>query len=143
MKTIDLKKYYSDPLLYDEGNLIDVADEVANVMEQSILAEKNSYMKCYRARAYYSLDYGNGIENYVIFHEETPEEVYERKLTIQQLHQSLSKLPIKQGQHIFAFYFLGKSCKEIALAEHISTRAVQKSLKNGLKRLGKLLKNNI
>ena len=143
MKTIDLKKYYSDPLLYDEGNLIDVADEVANVMEQSILAEKNSYMKCYRARAYYSLDYGNGMENYVIFHEETPEEVYERKLTIQQLHQSLSKLPIKQGQHIFAFYFLGKSCKEIALAEHISTRAVQKSLKNGLKRLGKLLKNNI
>ena len=143
MKTIDLKKYYSDTLLYDEGNLIDVADEVANVMEQSILAEKNSYMKCYRARAYYSLDYGNGIENYVIFHEETPEEVYERKLTIQQLHQSLSKLPIKQGQHIFAFYFLGKSCKEIALAEHISTRAVQKSLKNGLKRLGKLLKNNI
>ena len=143
MKTIDLKKYYSDTLLYDEGNLIDVADEVANVMEQSILAEKNSYMKCYRARAYYSLDYGNGIENCVIFHEETPEEVYERKLTIQQLHQSLSKLPIKQGQHIFAFYFLGKSCKEIALAEHISTRAVQKSLKNGLKRLGKLLKNNI
>lgn len=143
MKTIDLKKYYTDPLLYDEGNLIDVADEVANAMEQSILAEKNSYMKCYRARAYYSLDYGNGIENYVIFHEETPEEVYERKLTIQQLHQSLSKLPIKQGQHIFAFYFLGKSCKEIALAEHISTRAVQKSLKNGLKRLGKLLKNNI
>lgn len=55
---------------------------MSNVMEQSLLDEKSYYMKGYRAKAYYSLDYGNGIENYVIFHEETPEEVYERKLTI-------------------------------------------------------------
>lgn len=100
-------------------------------------------MRKYRAKAYYSLNYGNGIENFVIFHEETPEEIYERKLTILQLSQALSKLPLKQGQHIFAFYFLGKSCAEIAAAEDISVRAVQKSLKGGLKKLSKLLKNNI
>lgn len=140
MKTIDLKKYYSDPELYGEDHFVDVTDEVADVMEQSLRDERNSYIKCYRAKAYYSLDYGNGIENYVIFHEETPEEVYERKLTLQQLNQALSKLPIKQGQHIFAYYFLGKSCKEIASAENITARAVQKSLKSGLKKLGKLLK---
>lgn len=142
MKTIDLKKYYYNPELYEESNIVDVSDEVANVMEQSLHDEKSAYMRGYRAKAYYSLDYGNGIENYVIFHEETPEETYERKMTMQQLNEALSKLPIKQGQHIYAFYFLEKTCKEIAAAENISTRAVQKSLKCGLKKLGKLLKNN-
>lgn len=58
MKTIDLKKFYSKPELYDESNLVDVTDEVAYVLEQSIRDERNSYMKCYRAKAYYSLDYG-------------------------------------------------------------------------------------
>ena len=33
MKTIDLKKYYHDPELYDESNLVVVTDEVAEVME--------------------------------------------------------------------------------------------------------------
>lgn len=142
MKTIDLKRYYPNPELYEESNMVDVSDEVANVMEQSLHDEKSAYMRSYRAKAYYSLDYGNGVENYVVFHEETPEEIYERKMTIQQLNKSLSRLPIKQGQHIYAYYFLGKTCKEIAVAEHISTRAVQKSLKCGLKKLGKLLKNS-
>lgn len=143
MKTIDLKQYYQNPELYEESNIVDVSDEVADVMEQSLRDEKSAYMRDYRAKAYYSFDYGNGTENYVIFHEETPEETYERKMTIQQLNRALSRLPIKQGQHIYAFYFLGKTCKEIAVAENISTRAVQKSLKCGLKKLGKLLKNNL
>lgn len=59
---------------------------------------------------------------------------------MQQLNHALSKLPVKEGQHIYARYFLGKSCKEIAAAEKISTRAVQKSLRSGLKRLGEILK---
>lgn len=143
MKTIDLKKYYPSPELYGESNLVLVSDDVANVMEQSLRDEKSYYMRTYRAKAYYSINYGNGIENYVVFHEETPEEIYERKLTILQLSRALSKLPIKQGQHIFAFYFLGKTCGEISAAEHISVRAVQKSLKSGLEKLSNLLKNNL
>lgn len=142
MKTIDLKKYYSSPLLYEESDLVDVTDEVAYVLEQSMRDEKNYHMKCYRAKAYYSLDYGNGIENYVISREKTPEEMYEWKLTMQQFHQALSKLTKKQGQHIYAFYFLNKTCKEIAAAEHITPRTVQISLQRGRKRLGKILKNN-
>lgn len=140
MKTIDLKKYYRKPELYGESNLVLVTDEVADVLEQSLRDEKSFYMRRLRAKAIYSLEYGNGIENYVIFHEESPEEIYERRLTMQQLNEALAKLPIKQGQHIYAYYFLGKSCKEIALAEHISPRTVQISLQRGLKRLGKMLK---
>lgn len=113
---------------------------MAKIPSNSLRILLKAQIKCYRAKAYYSLNYGNGIENYVIFHEETPKEVYECKLTMRQLNQAISKLPIKQGQHIFAYYFLGKSCKEIASAENITARAVQKSLKSGLKKLGKLLK---
>ena len=123
MKTIDLKKYYHDPELYDESNLVVVTDEVAEVMDRSIMEEKSFFMRRYRAKAFYSLDYGNGIEHYVIFREESPEELYEKKLTMQQLNHALSKLPVKEGQHIYARYFLGKNCKEIAAAEKISTRS--------------------
>ena len=94
MKTIDLKRYYPNPELYEESNMVDVSDEVANVMEQSLHDEKSAYMRSYRAKAYYSLDYGNGVENYVVFHEETPEEIYERKMTI--FYEPLS-LRVKQG----------------------------------------------
>lgn len=79
MKTIDLKKYYHDPELYDESNLVVVTDEVAEVMDRSIMEEKSFFMRRYRAKAFYSLDYGNGIEHYVIFREESPEELYEKK----------------------------------------------------------------
>ena len=140
MKTIDLKKYYRKPELYGESNLVLVTDEVADVLEQSLRDEKSYYMRRLRAKAFYSLEYGNGIENYVVFHEESPEEIYERKLTMQQLNEALAKLPIKQGQHIYSRYFLGKACKEIALAEHVTPRTIQITLQRGLKRLGKLLK---
>ena len=38
MKTIDLKRYYPNPELYEASNMVDVSDEVANVMEQSLLS---------------------------------------------------------------------------------------------------------
>lgn len=68
MKTIDLKKYYRKPELYGESNLVLVTDEVADVLEQSLRDEKSYYMRRLRAKAFYSLEYGNGIENYVVFH---------------------------------------------------------------------------
>ena len=76
----------------------------------------------------------------ILFREETPEELYEKKLTVQQLNRALAKLPVKQSQHIYAHFFLGKSCREIAMAEQVSIRAVQKSLRGGLKRLAAILK---
>lgn len=61
---------------------------------------------------------------------------------MQQLNRALAKLPVKQSQHIYAHFFLGKSSREIATAENVSVRAVQKSVRAGLKRLGKILKND-
>lgn len=142
MKSIDLKKYYPHPLHEGENTVILVTDEVANALERFIREENNDTLRRYRAKAYYSLDCENGIEHHILFREKTPEELYEKKLTMQQLNRALAKLPVKQSQHIYAHFFLGKSSREIATAENVSVRAVQKSVRAGLKRLGKILKND-
>ena len=66
-------------------------------------------MRTYRAKAFYSLDRGDGIECAAIFRVETPQEIYERNLTLQQLNAALAKLPLKQAQRIYAHYILEKS----------------------------------
>ena len=142
LKSIDLKKYYPHPLHEGENTVILVTDEVANALERFIREENNDTLRRYRAKAYYSLDCENGIEHHILFREKTPEELYEKKLTMQQLNRALAKLPVKQSQHIYAHFFLGKSSREIATAENVSVRAVQKSVRAGLKRLGKILKND-
>ena len=142
LKSIDLKKYYPHPLHEGENTVILVTDEVANALERFIREENNDTLRRYRSKAYYSLDCENGIEHHILFREKTPEELYEKKLTMQQLNRALAKLPVKQSQHIYAHFFLGKSSREIATAENVSVRAVQKSVRAGLKRLGKILKND-
>lgn len=121
----------------DGGSLCSLPPE-----QRFIREENNDTLRRYRAKAYYSLDCENGIEHHILFREKTPEELYEKKLTMQQLNRALAKLPVKQSQHIYAHFFLGKSSREIATAENVSVRAVQKSVRAGLKRLGKILKND-
>lgn len=142
MKSIDLEKYNTRPLCEGNDTTLLVSDEVADALEEFIREENNYTLRRYRAKAYYSLDCEDGIEHHILFRQETPEELYEKKLTIQQLNRALAKLPLKQSQHIYAHFFLGKSCRAIAMAEQVSVRAVQKSLRSGLKRLGKILKEN-
>lgn len=142
MKSIDLEKYYTRPLCEGNDTTLLVSDEVADALEEFIREENKHTLRRYRAKAYYSLDCEDGIEHHILFRQETPEELYEKKLTIQQLNRALAKLPLKQSQHIYAHFFLGKSCRAIAMAEQVSVRAVQKSLRSGLKRLGKILKEN-
>ena len=142
MKSIDLEKYYTRPLCEGNDTTLLVSDEVADALEEFIREENNYTLRRYRAKAYYSLDCEDGIEHHILFRQETPEELYEKKLTIQQLNRALAKLPLKQSQHIYAHFSLGKSCRAIAMAEQVSVRAVQKSLRSCLKRLGKILKEN-
>ena len=73
-----------------------VSDEVADALEEFIREENNYTLRRYRAKAYYSLDCEDGIEHHILFRQETPEELYEKKLTIQQLNRALAKLPLKQ-----------------------------------------------
>ena len=51
------------------------------------------------------------------------------------------ELPDKQAKWIYARFYLGMTVKEIAQAEGVDLSWVYKSIKRGLKRLGKNLKN--
>lgn len=62
MKTIDMNDFYVDPLLYGNPPQTEVADEVAEALWQFMRDEQAADRRVRRAKAYYSLDCGDGIE---------------------------------------------------------------------------------
>lgn len=94
-------------------------------------------------KAYYSLDRGDGIEHSALFVSLSPDEIYERKLTTEQLHTAIATLPDKQAKRIYAHYFLGMSKTAIAKAEGTSASSVKNAIRRELCSLEKYLKNNL
>lgn len=92
-------------------------------------------------KAHYSLDAGDGIENDILFVSLTPCELYERKMTAEQLQSAMASLPDKQGKRIYAHYILGISKSDIARAEGVDEKAVRVSIERGLRNMEKFLKN--
>lgn len=140
MKRIHLKDEYD---WYPAGEYIEVSDEVAAVFEESNKAEEKHRIKAIRYRAIYSLDAGDGIEKEVLFVVMTPEELYERKLTMQELYKALHMLPEIQFKRIVAYFFQDMKMAEIADIEGVSTNAVSKTIDKGLKNLEKILKGGL
>ena len=70
------------------------------------------------------------------------DELYEKKLTNQQLHAAISQLPEKQAKRIYAYYFLDMDEPTIARTEGVSHQAVHSSIQHGLKRIEKILKKS-
>ncbi|WP_331654261.1 sigma factor-like helix-turn-helix DNA-binding protein [Anaerotignum sp. MB30-C6] len=71
----------------------------------------------------------------------SPDEIYERKLTSQQLHSAIASLPDKQAKRIYAHYFMGMSKTAIAEAEGVSEKAVRIGIERGLHTIEKKLKS--
>lgn len=137
MATINLKEYYP---FYDCDLFIEIDDDLAQQLKQWERDEQTLQRKRLRHRAYFSLDVGNGIENDITFISCTPDELYERKITREQLHQAIAALPDKQGKRIYARFFLGMSYACIAKAEGVRMDSVKESVARGLRRIGKFLK---
>lgn len=74
-------------------------------------------------------------------HPPTPEEILEDKQLRDQLYAAVMELPDKQAKWIYARFYLGMTVKEIAQAEDVDLSWVYKSIKRGLKCLGKNFKN--
>ena len=72
--------------------------------------------RTYYHNAHYSLDRGDGIEYDALFVAMTPCEIYERKVTMEQLHAAIAK------------------------SEGVSIRAVSDSIQHGLRNMEKYLK---
>ena len=138
MKTINLKDIY--PYYFTEDKLIDVPDELVQIFEEYAKAEETYERTNRRYKATYSLDRGDGIERDILFVSLSPDELYERKLTQEQLHAAIASLPDKQAKRIYAHFFLGMSKTAIARAEGVSKVSVAESIKRGLCSIEKFLK---
>ncbi|MCI1966199.1 MAG: sigma-70 family RNA polymerase sigma factor [Oscillospiraceae bacterium] len=140
MVKINLRKYYPD--FYTTDCIIEVPDKIAALMDFSERAEAAYYLRRYRHKAYYSLDRGDGIEYDILFVSMSPCEIYERKVTVEQLRAAIAALPDKQAKRIYSHYILGISQVDIARAEGVDARNVRKSIRKGLRNMEIFLKND-
>lgn len=139
MKTINLREQYPD--FYSTDTYVEVPNEVAAFMQEYDRKESAYRRRTYYHKAFYSLDRGDGIEYDALFLSVTPWEVYERKMTLEELHAAISALPDKQAKRLNAYYFLGMSKTEIARAEGVNKSQVSRSISRALESLKKYLKN--
>ena len=140
MTTINLRDYYP---FYTHDCFIDVPDEVEELFKEFDRKEAAYRLRTYRHKAYYSLDRNDGIEHEALFVSLSPHELYERKVSMQELHAAISSLPDKQAKRVYAHFILGMSQTEIAKAEGVSKMAVSYSIERALKSLEKFLKNSL
>lgn len=60
----------------------------------------------------------------------------------EELHAALAQLPDKQAKRIYAHYLLGMGKDEIAQAEGVSWFSINKSIRQGLIRIEKILQSS-
>ena len=141
MTIINLKKYY--PELYSSDYEVAVPDEVAATLHEFKLREAASRLRTYRNKAYYSLDCGDQIEREALFLIQTPDEILERRLTMEQLYAALASLPDKQRSRVYAHFIMGMSKAAIARAEGVNESNVRKSINRALQHMANFLKNSL
>jgi len=137
MKKINLRDYYP---FYTSDYFVEVPDEVAMLLQDFKRHEAAYQRRTYWQKAHYSLDRNDGIEHDILFVALSPCEIYERKVTTEQLHAAIASLPDRQAKRIYAHYFLGMSKAAIAEAEGVGRAAVGESIARGLKGIEKFLK---
>lgn len=138
MARINLRYFYP---FYNSDNFMDIPDEVAEVLLKAEREENAYKRRTYRHKAQFSLDRGDGIEHDILLVSLSPSEIFERKVTNEQLYAAIASLPNKQAKRIYAYYFLGMNEAAIAKAEGIGKAAVCESINHGLKGIRKFLKN--
>lgn len=139
MAMIKLKDFY--PFEKDDA-IIEVSDELAATLYAFERQEASYIRKVRRHQAYYSLDRTDGVEHSIILHVKSPDEIYERKVSREELHAALAQLPDKQAKRIYAHYLLGMGKDEIAQAEGVSWFSINKSIRQGLIRIEKILQSS-
>ncbi len=139
MTTINLRDYYP---FYTEDAFIEVSDEIAAQLHRFNLDDEAYRIRVYRAKAYFSLDCDDGIEGEAICKPLTPEELLDRELTAQFLHDAMASLSPTQARRVYAHIVQQKSKAEIAKAEHIQKSSASESIERGLENLRKFLKNS-
>jgi RNA polymerase sigma-70 factor (ECF subfamily) len=136
MTKINLREQYPD--LYTSDYIVEVPDEVADFMRECDRKEA-AYRRRTRYHKVYSLDC-DPTEQEALFVSMSTDEIYERKVTMEQLHQAMATLSDKQAKRVYARFFLGLSVSAIAKSEGISEPTASESIQHGLRRMEKFLK---
>jgi len=137
MAIINLRDYYP---FYTSDCFMEVSEEVAEMFKEFDRKEAAYRLRTYRHKAYYSLDRDDGLEHEAVFVSLSPHELYERKISMQELHAAISSLPDKQAKRIYAHFILGMTKKDIARDEGVDEKVVRVAIERGLKNLEKYLK---
>lgn len=137
MAKINLRDYYP---FYKSDFFVNVPDEVEAALLEAERLEQNYIRRRFYNKAYYSLDADDGIENDILFVSLSPYEIYERKITVEQLYAAIASLPDRQAKRIYAHYILGISKSGIAKAEGVRESAIRDAIERGLKSMEKFLK---
>ena len=116
MAIINLRDYYP---FYTSDYFMEVPEDVVEMFKEFDRKEAAYRLRTYRHKAYYSLDRNDGIEHEALFVAFSPYELYERKVTIQELYTAISRLPDKQAKRIYAHFILGLTKQDIARAEGV------------------------
>ena len=139
MIRINLRDYQP---FYKSDFFVEVTNEIFTLLKQLSRKEHADFERRRVYKAYYSLDADDGIEKDVILLVLSPEEIYECKMSKQELYAAINSMPEKQAKRIYAHFFLNMSKAEIARIEGVSKSAVTHSIEQGLKSIEKFLKNN-
>ena len=122
MKEINLRDYYP---FYTQDAIVEVPDEVAALLYELKLAEAASFLRTYRHKAYFSLDYDTNVERDALVVVLTPADILEQKEENDRLYQAIAS---------------GMSISEIAKSEGSGASSVHEGIQRGLRRLKKILK---
>ncbi|AFV01206.1 MULTISPECIES: sigma factor-like helix-turn-helix DNA-binding protein [unclassified Dehalobacter] len=140
MTKINLKDYY----LVDKSDFfVEVTPAVANLLKQFSRKDHADYERRRVHKAYYSLDADDGIEKDVVLLVLSPEEIYERKLSNQELYAAINSLPEKQAKRLYAYFFLDMSKAQIARIEGVNKSRIAHSINQALKNMEKFLKYSL
>ena len=136
MKKINLRDYYP---YYSQDMIVEVPDEVADILREYKLAEAAYFLRTYRHKAYFSLDYDINVEHEAMVLVLTPADIFEQKEENARLYESLASLPEKQRNRITSHFLLGMSLSDIAKSEGTGVSSVHEGIQRGLRRLKKIL----
>lgn len=137
MTTINLRDYYP---FYQSDFFLEVTDNLAELLKLMKRRDHADFERKRIHKAYCSLDTGDGIEKDIILLALSPEEIYQRKMSNQELYAAINSLPEKQAKRIYAYFFLGISKAEIARIEGVDHSSVRESIERGLISMEKFLK---
>ena len=138
MKEINLREYYP---FYNMDVYLEVSDEIAGQLDRFKLDEEAHRVRILRAKAYFSLNRGDGIEKDALQKPPQPLELLLKAEQAERLNAALRSLSERQRHRLLAFYLDGKSKSQIAKEENVSEGTIRESIRSGLAQLKKSLKN--